>query len=132
MFGYFSFVYSLVIATAKVLLKEAGTNECQPANQKLSSLRELDLSRNQISDITPLTSLTNLTFLDLSDNRISDITPLKSLTNLTLLNLNANQISNITPLTSLTNLKQFHVWDNPIANKTCPLKPESICKFSWF
>jgi len=93
--------------TVDALLKEAGTNKCQPANQKLSSLPQLYLGGNKISDITPLKSLTNLTYLYLGGNKISDITPLKSLTKLTKLDLSRN----------------------PIANKTCPLKPESICQF---
>jgi internalin A len=47
--------------TIEVLLKQADIDECDAANQILSSLTELDLSSNQISDITPLQSLTNLT-----------------------------------------------------------------------
>jgi internalin A len=50
-------------------------------------LTELDLHNNQISDITPLQSLTHLKKLDLRDNQISDHTPLLSLTNLTELKL---------------------------------------------
>jgi internalin A len=49
--------------TVDVLSKKAGTNECAPANQKLSSISESFLSINEISDITPLQSLTNLTEL---------------------------------------------------------------------
>src|SRR4028118_1516298 len=37
--------------TVEVLLKEAGTTECDAANLKLSSLTELDLNNNQISEI---------------------------------------------------------------------------------
>ncbi len=69
--------------TVEELLKKAGTTECDEANQKLSSLTELDLSDNQISDIKPLQSLTNLTSLWLIFNQINDIKPLQSLTNLT-------------------------------------------------
>ena len=68
--------------TVEVLLKEAETTECDAANQKLSTLTELDLYDNQISDIKPLESLTNLTLLYLGNNQISDIKPLESLTNL--------------------------------------------------
>ena len=93
--------------TVEVLLKEAGTTECDAANQKLSSLTQLVFDKNQISDIKPLESLTNLTWLDLDNNQISDIKPLQSLTNLTLVGLGGN----------------------PIALKTCPLKPESICNW---
>src|SRR4028119_102042 len=49
--------------TVEVLLKEAGTTEFDVANQTLSSLTELVLQNNQISDIKPLQSLTNLTVL---------------------------------------------------------------------
>src|SRR4028119_2251443 len=65
--------------TVEVLLKEAGTTECDAANQKLSTLTELVLYSNQIRDIKPLASLTNLTRLDLFDNQIRDIKPLASL-----------------------------------------------------
>ena len=47
---------------------------------------------NEITDVSPLASLTNLTTLNLSDNRISDVSPLASLTNLTWLNLMRNPL----------------------------------------
>ena len=55
--------------TVEVLLKEAGTTECDVANQRLSSLTKLDLNGNKINDIKPLESLTNLTELSLWNNR---------------------------------------------------------------
>ena len=115
--------------TVEVLLEEAGTTECDEADRTLSSLTELQLYNNQISDIKPLASLTNLTWLSLYNNQISDIKPLASLTNLTWLSLDSNEISDIKPLASLTNLKELYLSRDPIAPKTCPLKPESIC--SW-
>ena len=93
--------------TVDVLLKEAGTTDCDAANRKLSSLTELNLNFNQIIDIKPLQSLTKLTVLRLYYNQIRDIKSLQSLTNLTSISLTGN----------------------PIAPKTCPLKPESICKW---
>jgi internalin A len=159
--------------TVEVLLQKAETTECDAANQKLSSLTELFLDNNQISDIKPLESLTNLTvlfldnnqisdikplesltnlvwlvlgnnqisdikplesstnlaWLDLNNNKISDIKPLESLTNLTGISLEKNQISDIKPLESLTKLTEIRLSGNPIAPKTCPFKPESICKW---
>jgi internalin A len=137
--------------TVEVLLERAETTECDAADQELSSLRGLGFINDQISDIKPLESLTNLTYLDLGDNqisdikplqslinltelslhnnKISDIKPLQSLTSLTYLNLNNNRISDIKPLESLTKLTELIVSGNPIAPKTCPLKPESICKW---
>ena len=94
--------------TVKVLLEKAETTECDAANQKLSSLTEISLRNNQISDIKPLASLTQIESLELNDNKISDIKPLQSLTNLTL----------------------FHIGGNPISPRICPIKPESTCDWA--
>lgn len=82
----------------------------------LTDLQYLDLSHNDIIDITSLANLINLTDLRLDDNQISDITPLMNLTNLTYLDLGDNQISNITPLTNLTNLTYLNLVDNQISD----------------
>ena len=137
--------------TVELLLQKAETTECGAADRELSSLTVLFLHNNQISDIKPLESLTSLTWLAHTNNQISDIKPLESLTNLTqispngnqisdikplqsltnlnLLNLEKNQISDIKPLESLTKLTDLYLRGNPSAPKTCPLKPESICKW---
>ena len=80
----------------------------------LSNLNELWMEANQISDTSPLSSLVNLTVLRLYDNQISDITPLSSLTNLTELWLEVNQISDISALSSLTNLTWLYLNGNQI------------------
>ncbi|MEG4014609.1 MULTISPECIES: leucine-rich repeat domain-containing protein [unclassified Microcoleus] len=102
--------------TVDVLLKEAGTTDCDAANQKLSLLTDLFLIDNNIGDIKPLASLTNLTVLILIGNKISDIKPLESLTNLKHLVLSNNQISDIKPLESLTNLKELGLNNNQISD----------------
>ena len=86
-----------------------------------TNLIELELSRNQISDVTPLKGLINLTHLSLGINRISDVTPLKNLTNLTHLSLIYNQISDISALKNLTKLVELDLDDNQISDTT-PLK----------
>jgi Leucine-rich repeat (LRR) protein len=63
--------------TVEVLLKQAGTTECDAANQKLSSLTELNLGGNQISDIKPLQSLTNLTSLSSTTIKSATSNPCK-------------------------------------------------------
>ena len=64
----------------------------------MTGLTTLTMSNNQVSDITPLSGLTNLEILMLDHNRISDIRPLRTLLNLEHLNVENNQISDITPL----------------------------------
>jgi len=77
-------------------------------------LNVLFLHENQISDISPISSLTNLTMLYLDGNQISDISPLSSLTNMSWLSLSWNQISDISLLSSLTNLMWLDLSGNQI------------------
>jgi len=102
--------------TVEVLLKCAGTSDIDEANGILSSRNKLTISRNQISDITPLQSLTHLTHLYLYNHQISDITPLQSLTHLKTLDLHNHQISDITSLQSLTNLTSLNLSNNQISD----------------
>jgi internalin A len=137
--------------TIDILLKKAGTKDCKLADRKLKTLTTLNLGGNKISDVKPLSGLTNLTLLDLSLNQISDVKPLAGLTNLTDLDLLGNrirdvkplaglnklntlwlfgnQISDVMPLAGLTNLTTVLLSGNPIAIKVCPVKPEYVCEF---
>ncbi|MBW4623491.1 MAG: leucine-rich repeat domain-containing protein [Cyanosarcina radialis HA8281-LM2] len=137
--------------TVEVLLKEAEAKDCQTADLILSRLISLDLSYDRITDLKPISTLTNLTSLEIFYNQIADLQPLSNLTNLRDLYLGANQIKDITPLSNLTNLKTLHLFgnqitdikplsslttltilsldNNPIADRTCPLQPPSLCGF---
>jgi len=115
--------------TVEVLLKIAKTQNCSQANQMSNNWTSLYLGDNKISDIKPLSNLTNLTTLNLRENQISDIKPLSNLTKLTSLNLKDNQISDIKPLSNLTKLTELSLSGNPLTSKKCPIQPESICSF---
>jgi internalin A len=104
--------------TIDVLLKEAGSTDCNQAFQKLSAFESLLLDGKQISDLRPLSSLTNLRILRLSENQINDITPLSSLTNLSILYLNLNQVRDIKPLGTLTHLHILNLWRNQVSDIT--------------
>ena len=67
----------------------------------LKSLTYLELSFNQIGDVSPLAGLTNLTVLLLISNHVSDVSPHKGLTNLLALRLDINWISDMSPLDGL-------------------------------
>jgi internalin A len=96
----------------------------------LTNLTILTLSHNQIADLKPLSSLTQLGQLTLDNNQIADLKPLSSLTQLGQLTLSNNQIANLKPLSTLTNLNYLNLGNNPsLTDKTCPVKPESICSF---
>jgi hypothetical protein len=84
----------------------------------LTNLTELVLESNNVGDILPLAGLTNLTKLNLHQNNISDLTPLAGLTNLTTLFLGRNNISDLTPLSGLTNLEELLLLNNNITDIT--------------
>ncbi|MFC1736538.1 leucine-rich repeat domain-containing protein [Candidatus Hydrogenedentota bacterium] len=96
-------------------------------------LQVLDLSFNSISNLTPLSGLTDLTSLELGYgnlleageadifatdvNDIADISPLASLTGLTYLNLGGNpDLQDISPLESLSSLETIAFGSNPISD----------------
>jgi len=77
-------------------------------------LERLNLSGNQISDISPLEGLANLIVLRLPSNQISNLSPLSALTKLITLTLESNQISSVSALSTLTNLTSLTLWNNQI------------------
>ena len=88
----------------------------EPLAGLMRRLQILNLSANQIMDITPLANLTNLTELKVSRNQIMDITPLANLTNLTELTVFQNQVHDLNPLTGLTRLTFLDLSDNLITD----------------
>ena len=78
----------------------------------------LDLSNNNISDVTPLTGFTHLEKLRLGNNNISDVTPLENLIELVELWLDNNNISDVTPLAELTQLVLLDLSNNNISDVT--------------
>jgi len=74
---------------------------------KLRKLKFLDLSGNQISDISPLNGLAELEYLDLGSNGIDIVSPLKDLPNLEYLDLSSNKLELVSPLKDLPKLKRL-------------------------
>ena len=71
---------------------------------------EAGANNNSISDLSPLTGLTNLKNLDFGSNAVSDLSPLAGLTNLRVLYIYNNPISDLSPLAGLTNLDALYAW----------------------
>ena len=82
----------------------------------LTALQTLNLSNNQISDISALDDLTALHTLDLSNNSITYISALTDLTALETLDLSNNHISNIGALAGLTGLQTLDLSNNAVNN----------------
>jgi internalin A len=77
----------------------------------------LNLSFNEITDLTPLKILTDLRWLSLWNNQIEDVSPLSELTALYYLDLDENLISDVTALYSLVNLETLFLSYNLLTEK---------------
>jgi internalin A len=80
----------------------------------LSQITNLNLSFNQIKDLNPLSGLIKLENLRLSSNQIKDLNPLSDLIELTTLSLWDNQIEDLNPLSGLRQLTYLDLWGNQI------------------
>jgi signal recognition particle receptor subunit beta len=78
----------------------------------LTGLTSLYLSYNQLSDVSGLAALTGLTSLDLSGNNLSDVSALAALTGLTSLDLSINKLSDVSALAALTKLEKLDLCSN--------------------
>lgn len=75
----------------------------------------INLSGNQIVDLTELWGCSLIEELDLSDNRIEIIDTLSNLTKLRYLNLSNNKITDVSPLFELGRLESVCLAGNPVS-----------------
>ncbi len=78
----------------------------------LSKLQTLVIDNCLITDLSPLSTLYKLRELDVHDNGISDISALSGLTNLETLNLRRNDIRDISPLSGLIHIRDLDLMEN--------------------
>jgi hypothetical protein len=84
-----------------------------------SGIEELDLRSNRITDISPLqNAFTALKNLNISNNQISSITPLSGCTALEILNADYNEIQSLSPLEGCSKLTAVLVGNNALTNLT--------------
>ena len=85
--------------------------------QFAANLKDISIAGNlEITDLSPLASLTQLESIALQANNIIDLSPLSNLPNLTFLNVSSNQISDISPLQSITTLESLNIGNNPLTD----------------
>lgn len=96
---------------------------------KLDSLVSLDLSRNQLDSVFQLEyspSRLTLRSLDLSDNEIMEITALGSLSALEEIDLSGNNISSLQALYRLKGLKTLNISGNPLTQEQVDALREAL------
>ncbi len=92
-------------------------NPCTNASviNALVNLQILDLSHQNISDLSALTMMTNVRTLNLDFNSITDLSALMGMTQLQYLSANNNQLTNFTGIATLP-LKEIYVANNQITS----------------
>lgn len=82
-------------------------------NDKLDAINEIDLSNNQISDLSGIEKFSNIRILKLNNNEITGIEGLENLKRLEKLFLRNNRITKINGLNNLINLTHIDLSNNP-------------------
>jgi internalin A len=79
-------------------------------------LESLDVSHAQVTDLSPLASLTALQSLDVLVTHVTDLSPLASLTALQSLDVSDTEVADLSPLASLTALQSLDVSYTQVAD----------------
>jgi hypothetical protein len=88
-------------------------------------LTALNLSRNNLDNVFPLSDLIKLEALDLAENDLEDADALGGLVNLQELDLSANEIDDVAFLERLPQLRYVDLTGNPVRNKAVLAKLEA-------
>ena len=98
----------------------------------LTNLTELDhnisLRGNQITDVTPLARLFKVRWMQLQDNQITDLSPLQNLKKLREINISGNPVTDLFPLAGLISLEGIAAWNTRISDFS-PLA--NLPRFRW-
>jgi internalin A len=98
----------LAAQTGKLDLSGLQIIELPPEMQDLASLKKLDCSNTQVSDLEPLKGLAKLQSLDCSQTQVSDLGPLRGLASLQNLNCGSTKVSSLEPLRGLPSLQKLN------------------------
>lgn len=83
---------------------------------KAINILEIDLYKNNITDISNISNLPKLEYLQLGNNKINDISALQNLDSLTDLNIFNNQVSDISIVSQMPNLERLYLHKNNITD----------------
>ncbi len=100
-----------------LVINHASVSDISPLSG-LSQLAHLNLNTNQVTDLSGLSGLSQLQYLNLFSNDVSDIAPLAGLSNLRRLQLGLNLVTDISPLSGLSLLGTLWLADNRIRDVT--------------
>jgi len=94
------------------------TLNCDVTHSQLNSITRLSINSGtpRVANLEGMQHLGGLTVFTASFQEISDLAPLSTLTNLMSLNLLGNRVNDITPLRNMTNMRDLNLGGNPIGS----------------
>lgn len=108
--------HSYISNTLKLAIaRKYNTHVSKVTKEFLGTLKEIDLSENNIRDIKGIEFATSATYVNLTRNNINDASYLSKLINLVNLELNENKIEDISFLKNLKKLKTVGLESNNIS-----------------
>ena len=115
--------FSILRQMTSLTLLDLSSNEIDDISflSGLKQIAQLYLGSNRIADISPLENLVHLTALDLQHNRLTHIGSLETLHSLKIVNLQDNELSDISPLKGLSRISYLNITGNNISDIS-PLK----------
>ncbi len=100
----------------QLLLSLQSITDVSPLSS-LTNLERLDIDQNHdLSDISALSTLTRLRHIDLANINITDISPLSNMLNLEYINIELTKVKDISVITNFKKLKEFWGTQLPITN----------------
>lgn len=110
----------------QLYLKGTSLTSISGLEKVASTLLVLDVSQNQVADLSPLASLSKLTMLDVSDNPAADFSPVTGVETLGVLYANSLSLSSVSGISNLTGLKSLQLKSNAIADLSPLLSLEHL------
>lgn len=95
-----------------IKIRQYGHTNIEFPRNYLEDIDEFELSSSDINDLEGIQFCIHAKTMDLSDNQINDLTPLIGLSLLEDLNVSDNKIANIDVLSNLVNLKRLYLSNN--------------------
>ncbi|MDD7428908.1 MAG: protein kinase [Oscillospiraceae bacterium] len=99
----------------EIILSDNDLTDLSPLSG-LTQLEKLTYHNNNVKDLSFAKDLKNLKTLGADNNGISDLSPLSGMTELTEIWLNINNISDVTPLKNCTKVQYLSLANNPISD----------------
>lgn len=110
----------------QLYLKGTALTSVSGLEKVASTLLVLDVSQNQVADLSPLAGLSKLTMLDVSDNPATDLSPVTGFETLGVLYANSLSLSSVSGISDLTGLKSLQLKNNAVSDLSPLLSLEHL------